>query len=170
MFLWFPRCRAWSSAYSWELGANWWRGIFTRWVNELVGSQLISGPYRISTIILAFLPSEFANTSSDAAISPKMSRLSFVLRETSKIPFYRDLWCFTPVLTCASRCLPNRAHFTRSGTTKISFYRNLSCFTRAFKRAIRCLPNCARFARFCSFFRYQLVQISMQARSKMRRI
>ena len=48
-FLWFPRCRAWSSAYSWELGADCWRVIFTCLVNWLVGGQLISGTYQIST-------------------------------------------------------------------------------------------------------------------------
>ena len=47
-FLWFPRCRAQSSAYSWELGDDCWRVIFTWLVNWLVGGQLISGPYRIS--------------------------------------------------------------------------------------------------------------------------
>ena len=42
--IWFPSCRAWSSAYSWELGGNCWRVIFTWLVNLLVGGQLISGP------------------------------------------------------------------------------------------------------------------------------
>ena len=56
-FLWFPSFRAWSSACLWELGAHWWRVIFTWLVNWLVGGQLIIGPYPISSIWLR-IPNE----------------------------------------------------------------------------------------------------------------
>ena len=120
---------------------------------------------------LAFLPSEAANTSSDASITHK-----YLVCASSYVKHHRFLSIeIFDVLRLVSRVradvfptvhtlhdlehqrfllIESRARFARSLTSKISFFRDLLRFTCALMRLSKCLPNCARFARSGSFFRY----------------
>ena len=98
-FLWFPRCRAWSSAYSWELGADWWIVIFTWLVNWLVGGQLISWPVKWRLLFSSRPP---------------------VLMSMQKFKLY----ILGTIITCGCRYIPpetNLLKFCRANIAKIMF-------------------------------------------------